>query len=36
MPRDLFALLQSQPFLIGDGAMGTMLQNAGLDHRRRA
>lgn len=30
MPRDLFALLQSQPFLIGDGAMGTMLQNAGL------
>ncbi len=30
MSRDLFARLHAQRFLIGDGAMGTMLQNAGL------
>ena len=30
MSRDIFALLASKPFVIGDGAMGTMLQRAGL------
>jgi 5-methyltetrahydrofolate--homocysteine methyltransferase len=30
MPRDLFKLIESNPFLIGDGAMGTMLQQKGL------
>jgi len=30
MPRDLIKLLESNPFLIGDGAMGTMLQMKGL------
>ncbi|NOZ51254.1 MAG: hypothetical protein GXP37_14615 [Chloroflexi bacterium] len=30
MTRDLFTLLASSRFLVGDGAMGTMLQNAGL------
>ena len=30
MPRDIFSFLESSPFLVGDGAMGTMLQEAGL------
>ncbi len=30
MPRDLFKLIDSNPFVIGDGAMGTMLQQKGL------
>ena len=30
MPRDLFQLLETHPFLLGDGAMGTMLQQKGL------
>ncbi len=30
MPRDLFKLIESNPFVIGDGAMGTMLQQMGL------
>ncbi len=30
MPRDLFQLIESNPFVIGDGAMGTMLQQMGL------
>jgi 5-methyltetrahydrofolate--homocysteine methyltransferase len=30
MPRDLFNLIKSNPFIIGDGAMGTMLQQMGL------
>ena len=30
MPRDLFKLIESNPFLVGDGAMGTMLQQKGL------
>ncbi len=30
MPRDLFQLIASNPFVIGDGAMGTMIQQFGL------
>ena len=30
MPRDLFKLIETNPFIIGDGAMGTMLQQKGL------
>ena len=30
MPRDLFKLIESNPFIVGDGAMGTMLQQKGL------
>lgn len=30
MPRDFIAFLDTHPFVIGDGAMGTMLQQAGL------
>ncbi len=30
MTQDIYRLLESSPFLIGDGAMGTMLQVAGL------
>ncbi len=30
MPRDIFQLLESNRFLLGDGAMGTMLQQMGL------
>ncbi|NOZ70514.1 MAG: betaine--homocysteine S-methyltransferase [Chloroflexi bacterium] len=30
MTRDIFELLKSNRFLVGDGAMGTMLQEAGL------
>jgi 5-methyltetrahydrofolate--homocysteine methyltransferase len=31
MTRDLYELLASQPYILGDGAMGTMLQDAGLE-----
>ncbi len=30
MPRDIYQLLESNRYVIGDGAMGTMLQDAGL------
>ncbi len=30
MPRDLFKLIETNPFVVGDGAMGTMLQQMGL------
>ena len=30
MPRDLFQFIESNPFVLGDGAMGTMLQQMGL------
>ena len=30
----LIAFLNERPFVVGDGAMGTMLQAAGLDGRR--
>jgi methionine synthase I (cobalamin-dependent) len=31
MTRNLYELLESQPYVLGDGAMGTMLQSCGLE-----